>query len=76
VDDLAGNVWEWCLNKYDALEATTPDKSGDIRALRGGSWGFLPDDARADDRHGDRPDDRSLGGGFRVLSSVPIGPVR
>jgi hypothetical protein len=36
--DMAGNVWEWCLNKYDDLEVTTIDASGDGRVLRGGAW--------------------------------------
>jgi formylglycine-generating enzyme required for sulfatase activity len=37
VEELSGNVWEYCLNKYD-----NPDdlnlEGADLRAARGGSW--------------------------------------
>jgi formylglycine-generating enzyme required for sulfatase activity len=72
IDDLAGNVWEWCLNKRDDLDAVAPDTSGAARALRGGSWYRYPDFARADFRYRVRPDLRSGNRGFRLLSSVPI----
>ncbi len=35
--DMAGNVWEWCLNEHDRPENTRP--SGDARrVVRGASW--------------------------------------
>ncbi len=36
VMDMSGNVWEWCLNRWDN-GTTHPDASA-ARALRGGSW--------------------------------------
>ena len=72
VEDLSGTVWEWCLNRYEDIDAGTVDDSGASRALRGSSWLDDPDLARADDRHGLQPDFRNDDRGFRVLCSVPI----
>src|SRR5262249_40599298 len=38
VQDMAGNVWEWCLNKYAKPTETAIDASDEWRGLRGGSW--------------------------------------
>lgn len=71
VRDLAGNVWEWCLNK--------PSNSDSIRwgchesrVLRGGSWGSNRNRARADYRHNLLPGNRDGIIGFRVLCASPI----
>lgn len=37
--DAAGNLWEWCLNKYNKPAEHVIDDSGDSRVLRGGSFG-------------------------------------
>jgi len=76
VEDMAGTVWEWCLNKRADLDAVAADTNGAARALRGGSWRYRPVDARADLRSGNRPDNRLDHWGFRLLSSVPIDAVR
>lgn len=69
--DLAGNLWEWCLNKYDVPEDYS--LSGDMaRVLRGGSWGNHPAFARSATRYYFRPDFRFVKFGFRVLCSSPI----
>ena len=76
VADMAGTVWEWCLNRDEDPEQTEPDVSGASRALRGGSWLNHPARGRADFRPGNRPVRRLDLRGFRLLSSVPIEPVR
>ncbi|MEI7867291.1 MAG: SUMF1/EgtB/PvdO family nonheme iron enzyme [Candidatus Methylumidiphilus sp.] len=76
VEDMAGTVWEWCLNKYEKPDMTKADTSGDSRVLRGGSWVSYRDLARAVDRYWLVPVLRNNLRGFRVLSSVPIHAVR
>ncbi|MFV2055991.1 MAG: formylglycine-generating enzyme family protein [Thiohalomonadales bacterium] len=71
VEDMAGNVWEWCLNKLDTPEDTNIDQSDDGRVLRGGSWVYYPAYARADYRYRPIPDFRYNYIGFRLLSSLP-----
>jgi formylglycine-generating enzyme required for sulfatase activity len=71
--DMAGTVWEWCLNKFDTpdvMEAGSRDF--DTRVLRGGSWLFGAGLARCANRYGDDPVIRSGSVGFRVLCSSPI----
>ena len=69
--DLAGNVWEWCLNEY-----SQPDNvqiGGAVsRVLRGGSWNDLPWSCRAAYRYGIDPDYRNFNFGFRVCYVAPI----
>ena len=69
--DLAGNVWEWCLNNVE-----NPDDlsvKGDARrVLRGGSWVYGPVFALASCRYGLAPDNRNYHVGFRVCCSSPI----
>ncbi|MCA9968005.1 MAG: SUMF1/EgtB/PvdO family nonheme iron enzyme, partial [Anaerolineales bacterium] len=71
--DLSGNVFEWCLNKYDEdkLAETAVDQSDQRRVLRGGSWYFDRIDARAASRSNDGPDNRNLDYGFRVVVRRP-----
>ncbi|MEW8627228.1 MAG: SUMF1/EgtB/PvdO family nonheme iron enzyme [Candidatus Thiodiazotropha sp.] len=70
--DMAGNVQEWCLNKYYDLEETVIDVSGDSRMLRGGAWLFSPEHARAASRIRLRPHLRMNFRGFRVVCASPI----
>jgi hypothetical protein len=71
LEDMAGNVWEWCLNKYDH-----PDDIGiggdEARVCRGGSWYRLQHYARASSRVSLDPVSRLSGLGFRLCCEAPI----
>lgn len=66
--DMAGNVWEWCLNKYDEPIKIAPDLSGDARVWRGGSWGDATVSLRCAVRYWDHPTYREFFLGFRVCA--------
>jgi formylglycine-generating enzyme required for sulfatase activity len=69
--DLAGNVWECCLNKHDP--ASDCDLGGDVpRVVRGGSWYYYRELARCAYRYHDHPDFRYYNFGFRVVRVSPI----
>ena|ERR1700730_12550421 len=63
--DLSGNIWQWCLNEYLTPERVeiTGDKP---RVVRGGSFLYKLDFARAKYRDRDLPTWRNLGHGFRL----------
>jgi formylglycine-generating enzyme required for sulfatase activity/serine/threonine protein kinase len=70
--DMIGNVWQWCQDyygDYDKGVATNPTgpETGDLRVLRGGSWGNDPGLCRSAYRDGDYPDYRFGHTGFRVV---------
>lgn len=70
--DMAGTVWEWCLNKYDkpdVIQSRADDF--DDRVLRGGSWYRHQDSARAANRNWFDPLKRSNRIGFRVVCLSP-----
>jgi formylglycine-generating enzyme required for sulfatase activity len=69
--DLSGNVWEWCLNRYDKPEDIDLAGRG-VRVLRGGSWLYLPDYARVDYRGWFDPGGGNDVRGFRVLCVSPM----
>lgn len=68
VYDMAGNVWEWCL---DAVGGQA-DSDEVRRVVRGGSWNLNQDLARASYRLDGDPDSRDLSLGFRVVCVSPI----
>lgn len=77
VHDLAGNVWEWCLDTWAASYAelwTGPidpchhgDTRGGVRVVRGGSWGHGPKALRAAFRIRNASQLRFRDLGFRVV---------
>jgi len=66
--DMTGNVWEWCLNKYDPSNMTASDLSEDWRVWRGGSWLSSTDDLRCALRNRNHPLIRYVNLGFRIVN--------
>jgi formylglycine-generating enzyme required for sulfatase activity len=64
--DAAGNVWEWCQDFY---QSSGSSPATDPHAARGGGYGNLPMDLRADNRIGFKPGDAMNSVGFRVMTT-------
>ena len=77
LQDMAGNVWEWCWDWQGSLttEAQSDPRgatSGSLRGARGGCWGYYPSSCRNADRENAEPGYQDSCIGFRVVrSSVP-----
>ena len=76
--DMSGNVWEWVQDWYvgNYIEAPVTgtertDGEHKYRVLRRGSWGDVPQDARAANRVGNDPALRLSSDGFRLARTLP-----
>ncbi|RJR44925.1 MAG: formylglycine-generating enzyme family protein [Deltaproteobacteria bacterium] len=65
--DMAGNVAEWCLDRYHPLSSGGPFKPGILRVLKGGSWFSQARDLRCAARQAAAPDYADGYIGFRVV---------
>jgi formylglycine-generating enzyme required for sulfatase activity len=77
--DVAGNVWEWCWDRYDAAYYSSAPSSdpkgpdiGALRVYRGGSWGQLAEFCRTANRSFFDPSVDDLNVGLRVV--LPASP--
>jgi formylglycine-generating enzyme required for sulfatase activity len=77
VFDMLGNVWEWCLDRYDrrsylngANRNPVGPQTGLDRVCRGGAWNYIQEYATATVRHAFGPSEAYEFVGFR--SALPV----
>ncbi|ULA59876.1 MAG: FGE-sulfatase domain-containing protein [Nitrospira sp.] len=83
VYDLAGNLWEWVADWYDATyyqfsprDNPSGPSAGPLRALRGGAWNNDAKSIRSANRAGYAPDARRNDVGFRCAKDAPPSNAR
>lgn len=78
LNDMHGNVWEWCEDIWqetytenpNSEEVISTNSSEDRRVLRGGSWFDMKENASSSSRHKYALDFRYVDVGFRILWSA------
>jgi formylglycine-generating enzyme required for sulfatase activity len=79
LQDMHGNVWEWCLDHWHEDYRGAPSDGSawvsggepEKRLLRGGSWDFSPRGCRSAVRDGRPQGSRNLSVGFRLCRFPP-----
>ncbi len=76
--DMHGNVWEWCLDRYDAvayeyspIEDPRGARSGKNYVQRGGAMLYHAEDSRSGNRDFGPADQTQSSLGFRVVCELP-----
>jgi formylglycine-generating enzyme required for sulfatase activity len=73
VEDLSGNVWEWCLTKWEGSYKNYQNDNNlegkDLRVMRGGAFDYYQWSTRCAFRASESPDKRYSNRGFRVVIS-------
>ena len=71
VFDMAGNLWEWCLNTYENPKTAALDlKNSRDRVVRGGSWETKTRFLRLSRRYRSSAADRKNFIGFRLAQDI------
>ncbi len=78
LNDMAGNVWQWCWDRYGTYDTGSPTDprgvpSGSSRVIRGGGWNYFADGCRVVFRgNNDIPSNAFNYIGFRVARSSVV----